>query len=122
MRHLDHFADREDGAECVRHVCDGDQPGSVVEQPAVLIEQDLAGVVHRDDPQLGAFLGGELLPRHDVGRCSRCGITISSSAPTYSRPQLCATRLIASVVPRTKTTSSGEAAPRKPATVLRAAS
>ena len=37
--------------------------------------------------------------------CSSQVMTISSSCPTLRRPQLCATRLMPSVVPRTKTIS-----------------
>jgi hypothetical protein len=42
--------------------------------------------------------------------------------PMLALPQLLATRLIASVAPRTNTISSGEPAPRKSATFWRAAS
>ena len=42
--------------------------------------------------------------------CSSCETTISSPAASRARPCDCATRLIASVVPRTNTISAGEAA------------
>mmetsp|Transcript_33012 Transcript_33012/g.77443 ORF Transcript_33012/g.77443 Transcript_33012/m.77443 type:complete len:212 (-) Transcript_33012:52-687(-) len=54
--------------------------------------------------------------------CSRWETTISSPAPTCCSPQVLATRLIASVAPRTKMTSSAERALTNCATVLRAAS
>ena len=54
--------------------------------------------------------------------CSSLVITISSPSPTLRRPQACATRLMASVVPRTKTISLAEGALRKRRTFSRAAS
>ena len=67
MRGLDDLVHRHDGAERVRNLRDRDQLGAVVEQLSVFIQQDLAAVVHRDHAELRALLGGELLPRHDVG-------------------------------------------------------
>ncbi len=54
--------------------------------------------------------------------CSSQVMTISSPSPTWRRPQLCATRLIPSVAPRTKTISRVEPALRKRRTDSRAAS
>src|ERR1039458_9040629 len=48
--------------------------------------------------------------------CSSQVISISSSGPMCCRPQLCATRLMASVAPRTKTISFAEDAFRNPRT------
>jgi len=52
--------------------------------------------------------------------CSRMETTISSPAPMFWRPQLWATRLMASVAPRTKMISLAEGAPMKRATLFRA--
>jgi hypothetical protein len=54
--------------------------------------------------------------------CSSQLITISSPAATLRRPQLLATRLMASVAPRVKTMSLGEGAFKKRRTLSRAAS
>jgi hypothetical protein len=54
--------------------------------------------------------------------CSMVLSRISSPAASRGRPQLCATRLIASVVPRVNTISSARAALRKRCTVARAPS
>ena len=67
MRHLDHLPRRRDGAERVRDLRERDEPRARAEQLLVLVEHDLAVVVHRRDAQPGALLGAELLPRHDVG-------------------------------------------------------
>ena len=67
MRDGDHLRDRRDRAERVRHLGERDEARPRREQLLVLLEDDLPGVVDRRDPQLGALLGGELLPGHDVG-------------------------------------------------------
>jgi hypothetical protein len=54
--------------------------------------------------------------------CSIAEMTTSSPRPTCDRPCVAATRLTASVVPRTKTISCGRRAFRNRATVARAAS
>ena len=54
--------------------------------------------------------------------CSRCEMMISSPRWMFALPQLLATRLMASVAPRTKTMSFSEPAPMNLATVLRAPS
>ena len=54
--------------------------------------------------------------------CSIQLMTISSPLPMCRRPQLCATRLMASVAPRTKTISLDDGALRKCATLSRASS
>ena len=54
--------------------------------------------------------------------CSRCEITISSPAPMCFLPHVLATKLIASVVPRTNTTWSTDGALIKRRTVSRAPS
>ena len=54
--------------------------------------------------------------------CSISVTRISSPAFTADRPQLCATRLMLSVVPRVKITSRGRAAPMNRATRSRASS
>ena len=51
--------------------------------------------------------------------CSSSVISTSSPGPSVVRASPCATRLIASVVPRTKTISRDCAAPMKPATLFR---
>ena len=64
---LDHRLDRRDRAERIRHLRDRDELGPRAEQFLIFLEQDLAAVVDRSDAELRAFLGGELLPGHDVG-------------------------------------------------------
>ncbi len=54
--------------------------------------------------------------------CSSWVVTIRSPLATLARPQLKATRLIASVALRTNTISRSDGAPRKAATLRRAAS
>ena len=54
--------------------------------------------------------------------CSSQLMTISSPAPTWRRPQLWATRLMASVVPRANTMFFDDGAFRKRRTVSRAPS
>ena len=53
--------------ERVRHLRDGHDPGAVVQELLVFIQQHLARVVHRDHAQLGALGRRKLLPGHDVG-------------------------------------------------------
>ena len=87
------------------------------------VEEELAVVIDGDDLQLRPGLGGELLPGHDVGVVLEVrDHDLVAGADVLRRPQLCATRLIASVVPRVKTTFSADGAPRKSATVARAPS
>ena len=52
--------------------------------------------------------------------CSYSVVTITSPSRTLARPQECATRFIASVVPRTKTISSRDGAPTNDAIRSRA--
>ena len=54
--------------------------------------------------------------------CSIAVRSTSSPSPTRCLPKVCATRLMPSVVPRTKTISLGQLVPRKVATFWRAAS
>ena len=65
-----------------------------------------------------AFLA-QHLPRDDVGVVLHAGDEDLVAAFTKARPKLCATRLIASVVPRTKTISRTSAAFMKARTFRR---
>ena len=67
VRHLDEALHRIDGAEGVRHLRHRHQLRPLVQQRSVLVDQELAGVVDRDDAELGADLLAQDLPRHDVG-------------------------------------------------------
>ena len=106
VRDLDHLARRRDRAERVRDLRERRRAASAAEQLLVLVEQDLAAVVDRRDAQPRALLGARAAATARCSRGARASVmTISSPAPTLRRPQLCATRLMPSVAPRTKTIS-----------------
>src|SRR5207244_2651531 len=66
VRHGDHSLDRIDRAEGVGGVADGDDARARREQLLVLFENQIAGVVDRDDAQRRALRVAEELPRDDV--------------------------------------------------------
>ena len=86
-----------------------------VEQPLELVEPQLARVGDRDDPQLRAFSSQSSCHGTMFEWCSISVTSISSPAPRFARPNVCATRLMASVVPRTKTISRASGALRNAA-------
>ncbi len=67
MRHFDHLLCGRHGAERVRDLREGDEPGAGSEQLLVGIEPNLPMIVDGDDLQHRARLRAELLPGHDVG-------------------------------------------------------
>ena len=67
MRHLDHLARRSDRAERIGDLGERDDARPRIEQLLVFVEQHVAAVVDRRDAELGALLGAQHLPRHDVG-------------------------------------------------------
>ena len=75
-------------------------------------------IIHGRDFQHRARLRAELLPGHDVGVMLEPGDDDLVALPMFWRPQLCATRLMASVAPRTNTISSEDDASKKAAHLL----
>ena len=76
------------------------------DQPLHLVEPDLAVVVDRRDLAATPPVCSQSSCQGTMFEwCSSAEIRISSPAFTRWRPKVCATRLIASVVPRTKTIS-----------------
>jgi hypothetical protein len=69
--------------------------------------------VQRDHPQLAPTRAHSICHGTILAWCSICADDDVIPAPTLAFPQLLATRLIPSVVPRTNTSSSGERALRK---------
>jgi hypothetical protein len=76
---------------------------------AQLVHVGCALVVDVDEPDDGARALGDELPRHDVGVVLEHVSTISSPGFRLAPPHEWATRLMASVAPRTHTTSSATA-------------
>ena len=104
VRHLDHVARWRDRAERIGDMGEGDDACLRIEQLLVLVEQDIAAIVDRSDTQLGALLASHSICHGTMlAWCSRLVTTISSPSLTLRPPQALATRLIASVVPRTQT-------------------
>ncbi len=66
MRRRDDLLHRQDCAERVRHLRDGDHLGARREQRLEFLEQELAPVVHRRPFQDRALALAEIMPRHDV--------------------------------------------------------
>ncbi len=123
VRHLGDLADGVDGAERVRDVRHGDEPRARAEPPRELVERHLAAVVDRRHGEPRPALGAEELPGDDVRVVLELGDQhLVAGADARGGPKVWATRLIASVVPRTKTISPGSAAPTKRCTRARAAS
>ena len=119
---LDDRLDRRDGSERIGDLRDRDDLGPRGQQFAIFVEQDLAAVVDRNDAQRCAFFAPRVAAMARCWRGVPAWLTmISSPAPMFCRPQLCATRLIASVAPRTNTISLADRAFRKPRTFSRAA-
>ena len=64
---LDDPGDRVHRPERVGHVGDRDQPRALGQQRLELVEDQLTAVIDRRDPEPGAALLADQLPRHDVG-------------------------------------------------------
>jgi hypothetical protein len=94
-------------------VGDGDQPGRGDEQPLEVGEVEVAGVGDRRRDHRAPASSATICQGTMLEWCSS-SVTRISSPGRQARPEEArATRLIASVAPRTKTISSAEAAPRK---------
>ena len=104
----DHLVRRRHGAERVRDLRQRDDARARPEQLLVFVEQDVAIVVDRRDPQPRAGLEAELLPGHDIGVMFEPGHDDLVARLHVAPAPDCATRLIPSVVPRTNTISLGE--------------
>ena len=102
VRHVDDLFDRIDGAERVRDVRDGHHAGARIEQLLVLLQKEFAALVHGNDAQLRAFSSQSICQGTMLEWCSMAEMMISSPAFTFWRPQELLTRLMPSVVPRTK--------------------
>jgi hypothetical protein len=109
VRHGGDLRAGRDGPQRVRNLRKRNQLRFRPKQLRVFVEQNLPVSSTGNHAQRAPFLGGQLLPRHDVGVVLQPADTISSSLPMFWRPQLCATRLIASVAPRTNTISLASA-------------
>ena len=67
VRHAHHLLDRDDGAEHVRHMSDGDHLGARCEQRLEFVEQQLAVVGDRRPFQDRALPLLQEIPGHDIG-------------------------------------------------------
>jgi hypothetical protein len=121
MGEVHNRAHRIDRAERIRHVRQRDDASAVGEQGRERVDVQLAGAGDGCGDQPRAVLLAHQLPRHDVGVVLHPGDEHFVTVPMRARPYAAATRLIASVVPRTNTISRLDAAFRKRATVSRAA-
>ena len=65
--HGDHFLNGVDGAEGVGGMPDGNELRARGEHARVFVEQELAGIIHRDDAEPGSLLIAQHLPGNDVG-------------------------------------------------------
>ena len=103
VRGLDDPLHRQDGAQRIRDMGDCDELRARRQQLHELVEQQLAALVDRRHLQRAAGLLAHHLPRDDVGVVLERGDR-GSRRPALKRGRAydCATRLIASVVPRTK--------------------
>jgi len=111
---------RIDRTERIRHMRDRHHARPIGQQRFECVELQVAAAVDRDDPEARAGgLAGDL-PRHDVGVVLHLRHDDLVARAKMGRPHAAATRLIASVVPRTKTISRGVAALRNRCTVVRA--
>ena len=61
------FLHRQNGAEGVGSVGDGDDAGALGQQALVLVEEELARIADGHYPQARALFLAQQLPRHDVG-------------------------------------------------------
>ena len=61
------FLHRQDGAEGVGSVGDGDDAGALGQQVLVFVEEKLARIADGHYPQACALFFAQQLPRHDVG-------------------------------------------------------
>ena len=61
------FLHRQDGAEGVGSVGDGDDAGALGQQALVFVEEEFARIADRHYPQVRALFLAQQLPRHDVG-------------------------------------------------------
>ena len=102
----DELGDRQHRAEGVRDVRQRDEARARAEQPQVRLEVDDAAAVDRHDADPRAGLRREQLPGHDVRVVLelRDDDLVAGARAAGGRSD-CATRLIASVVPRTNTIS-----------------
>ena len=122
VRHRDHLGRRRDGAERVRDLGERHEPRARAEQLLVLVEEHLPASSTGATRSFAPFSAASCCQGTMLAWCSSQVMTISSPSPMLRRPQLCATRLMPSVAPRTKTMSLTELALRKRRTFSRAAS
>ncbi len=67
MRHARDLGDRHDGADGVRHLRHGDEPGAAIDERGVFVHTQIAVVVDLGDAQPRAGALCQHLPRHDIG-------------------------------------------------------
>src|SRR5687767_15158932 len=67
VRYLDHGFDRVDGPQSVGDMDHTDQTGAIIQKLFVLLQDQLAAVVDRDDAQPRTGLFAQHLPGNDVG-------------------------------------------------------
>ncbi len=89
------------------------QAGARVKQSRDNIQLQRTVRVQGDHPQLSPDAGAQHLPRHNIGVVLHFADDDVIPGADVGVPQLLATRLIPSVVPRTNTTSSADPALRK---------
>jgi len=67
MRDRDHFLCRRHCPECIRDLRQRYEPRFRRQQLRIFLQNHLAAVIDRSNPQDRAHIGAEHLPRHDIG-------------------------------------------------------
>ena len=122
VRQADDLGRRRDRTERVGDMGHRDQPGARPQQRGVGVELELAGVVDRHDLDREPELVAQQLPGHDVRVVLHVADDDLVAGLEAGADETVATRLIASVAPRTNTISRDSAAPTSARTFSRAAS